>query len=425
VVAAEPAGDALPPGARDANRFSLFNAMSWQITLGSPVILYAKSLGASSTVLGTLAALTPLLAMLQIPAAHLLPTYGYRKFILAGWGSRTVCIFGLAVVPFLSFIGPSARLGLVLLLLFVFNLLRGMASGAWLPWISQIIPTAVRGRFLSRDQIFAQFGCLAALAMAAVTLSAEPRPWQFSLVFLFSAVGATMSLVFIRRVPDVTAPDAIKASGHRVPWRQMLAWPPFLRLLLVNLLWVTTVGGVGVFTIAFLRGSVGYSESKIVSLSILAVVGAICSLPWMGRLTDRLGSRPVLISCLTIFAVVLLGWLLASSGAIGCPVGLVAVLNLLGGMAGVNYAVANNRLAMAIVPKMGRNHFFALFTVITSVAQGLSPIGFGMMLDAIGSWHHQGMIDWNRYSIFFAMTLVLALVTVGFGLRLQEKRPGL
>src|SRR5215208_7233036 len=157
----------LPPGASDANRFSLFNAISWQITLGSPAILYAKSLGASSTVLGVIAALTPLLVILQIPAAHLLPKYGYRRFILAGWGSRTICIFGLAVVPLLGFLDMQTRLVLVLLLLFVFNLLRGMASGAWLPWISQIIPERMRGRFLSRDQMFAQAGCVVSLGVAA------------------------------------------------------------------------------------------------------------------------------------------------------------------------------------------------------------------------------------------------------------------
>lgn len=125
----------LPPGATEANWFGLFNAISWQITLGSPTILYAKSLGASATILGLIASLTPLLVILQLPAAHLLPKYGYRKFIMAGWGSRTVCIFGLVVVPQLVWLAPSTRLLLVLLLLFGFNVLRGMAAGAWMPWI--------------------------------------------------------------------------------------------------------------------------------------------------------------------------------------------------------------------------------------------------------------------------------------------------
>src|SRR5688572_25206737 len=106
----QPSPDRLPAGARNANFFSLFNAISWQITLGAPTILYAKRIGASSTVLGIIASLTPLLVILQIPAAHLLPRYGYKKFILAGWSSRTVCIFGLAAVPLLGFLDSLTKL---------------------------------------------------------------------------------------------------------------------------------------------------------------------------------------------------------------------------------------------------------------------------------------------------------------------------
>ena len=367
----------LPAGAAEANWFSLFNAISWQITLGSPLIVYAKNLGASSTLLGVLAALTPLLVILQLPAAHLLPRYGYRKLIMAGWGARTVCIFGLAVVPLLTFLDAASRLALVLLLLFVFNLMRGMASGAWMPWMTGIIPEKARARFLSRDQFFAQMGCMAALGMSAYTLSQEPRAWQFSIVFLFSAVGATMSLFCLTRIPDVTAPEELRASGTPVPWMHMLGYPPLLRLIIFNLLFVVALGGLGVFSIAFLRAEAGYSERLIVSLSMLSVTGAILTLPFAARVLDRTGSRPVLVLCLVIFAVVLIGWFCISAGVMGRPSLVVAVLMTFSGMTGVNYAVANSRLAMATIPVMGRNHFFAIYTVITSMAAGLSPIAWG------------------------------------------------
>ena len=138
---------AYPDGARTANRFSLFNALSWQITLGSPVVLYAKRLGASATVLGVIASLLPLLMVLQLPAAKYLPKYGYRRFILAGWGSRTVIIFAMAGIPMLVMATAGAKLAMLVGCLVVFNLLRGMASGAWMPWISELIPESLRARF--------------------------------------------------------------------------------------------------------------------------------------------------------------------------------------------------------------------------------------------------------------------------------------
>lgn len=412
-----------PPGATYANWFGLFNALSWQITLGAPVILYAKSQGATATILGIIAAFTPLLVIFQLPAAHLLPKYGYRRFILAGWGSRTVVIFGLAVVPLLVFAPPAAKLALVALGLFIFNLLRGIASGAWLPWISELIPERLRGRFLSRDQIFSQVGCLTALLIAATILHGHPQPWQFSLVFLISALGATASLLFVRRIPDVTAPEQLKRSGHRVPWAAMLAYPPFFRLLVFNLFYVSVAGGIGVFTITFLKTVAGYDESRILFLATLGVAGALLTVPWLGRVLDRIGSKPVLVSCLLAFAVILLGWWLLACGIIGHALLVVAVLNLTWGIANVNFAVANSRLMMATMPLMGRNHFFALFTVITSLGLGITPIAWGVLLDAIGRHEFaSGAISWNRYSIYFAMMLLISLAGALYALCLHEKQ---
>ncbi|MCX6973621.1 MAG: hypothetical protein NTZ94_04845 [Verrucomicrobia bacterium] len=58
-----------PKGSFNAHWFAFFNALTFQIVIGTPLILYAKSIGASSTVLGLLAAATPLMTMLQLPAA--------------------------------------------------------------------------------------------------------------------------------------------------------------------------------------------------------------------------------------------------------------------------------------------------------------------------------------------------------------------
>ena len=47
-----------PAGLNNAYFFAAFNALSFQIVLGSPMILYAKSLDASATVLGLIAGMT-------------------------------------------------------------------------------------------------------------------------------------------------------------------------------------------------------------------------------------------------------------------------------------------------------------------------------------------------------------------------------
>src|SRR6185295_10790190 len=110
---------AFPPGMSNAFVFATFNALSFQIVLSSPMVLYARSLEASATVLGIIVGMMPLLVIFQIPAAAHIARVGYKKFVYAGWGTRVMFIFGIALVPLTgSFLDKGNRLGLLLVLLF-------------------------------------------------------------------------------------------------------------------------------------------------------------------------------------------------------------------------------------------------------------------------------------------------------------------
>src|SRR4029078_406673 len=128
-----------PAGLHHAYAFALFNALSFQIVLGSPMVLFAKSLEATATVLGIITGMMPLLVIFQIPAANYIDRVGYKRFVYAGWGARVSIIFVMALVPITAgFLNPTTRLALILMLLFAFNLSRGISSSAWLPWLTSL-----------------------------------------------------------------------------------------------------------------------------------------------------------------------------------------------------------------------------------------------------------------------------------------------
>src|SRR5712671_8087890 len=182
-----------PPGLHNAFLFSTFNALSFQIVLGSPMVLYARTLGASATVLGIIAGMMPLLVIFQIPAASYVARVGFKRFVYAGWGTRVLFIFGMALVPLTgSFLDARNRLALMLMLLFCFNLSRGISSCAWLPWITLLVPASMRGKYLARDAAVQNSGSFVTFLIAAVCLGVEPHAWRFSVLFAFSAfMGAT------------------------------------------------------------------------------------------------------------------------------------------------------------------------------------------------------------------------------------------
>src|SRR5256714_3472147 len=132
----------------------------------------------------------PLLVMFQIPAASYIARVGFKRFVYAGWGTRVMFIFGMALVPLTgAFLDAKSRLGLMLMLLFCFNLSRGISSCAWLPWITLLIPPALRGKYLARDAGVQNSACFITFLIAAACLAGETRAWQFAILFAFSAIA--------------------------------------------------------------------------------------------------------------------------------------------------------------------------------------------------------------------------------------------
>ncbi len=57
--------------------FGFFNALTWQIGIGTPMVLFAERLGASSFQVGLAYSFVFLLTPVQVVATALLPHYGF------------------------------------------------------------------------------------------------------------------------------------------------------------------------------------------------------------------------------------------------------------------------------------------------------------------------------------------------------------
>lgn len=413
---------AFPPGLPNAFWFAGFNALSFQIILAAPMILYAKTLGASATILGVIVGMMPLLVIFQIPAAHYVNRIGFKRFVLGGWGTRVVIIFGLALVPLTgAFLDARNQLALIIVLLFGFNRARGISSCAWLPWIAALVPAALRGRYLARDAALTNLGSFCTLLIAAACLAGESQPWQFALLFAFSGGMGATSLIFLKRIPDVPPPVEALASSARVPWLAMSRHPPFRKLLHMVVMWSVAYGGLTGFTVAFLKSSNNLSAGTILFVSAVAFLGGLSSLWFLGSRLDHLGSKPVLGFAFAGWGGVLAGWTLLAGGVLPARLPLILTFQFLMGLLAALVGMATTRLVMAVVPAMGRNHFFAIYSVLLSVTQGLAPVAWGLMIDAVGPRAPRWLgVEWNRYTIFFAATALVVAATLPLARRLDE-----
>jgi len=101
-----------------------------------------------------------------------------------GWGIRVMFIFVMAMVPIMSsFLNEANRLALILILLFAFNLSRGISSAGWLPWISSLVPASIRGKYLVREQASVNLASFGSFVLAGACLGRAPQGWRFSVIF--------------------------------------------------------------------------------------------------------------------------------------------------------------------------------------------------------------------------------------------------
>jgi MFS family permease len=413
----------VPPQAANSYRFSLFNAVNFQITLGAPMVLYAKALGGSATTIGIVASLAPLMTVLQLPTAYFIPKIGYKGFVLSGWSIRTVLLFGLALLPLLTFLAPTVQIELMLTCLFLFNVVRGISTGAWLPWLTALVPEKARSGFLRFDQLHMQCGGFLAIAISTIVLWSGAEPWQFALLFSISAFAGTLSLHFVRRIPDIEVGEQVRSSGHPVPWLQILKYRPFAKLLVFNVVYNWVVGGLAAFVIAFLEGRAGYTAGQVLAVSLAAAVGAFASVPFFGLVLERTGSKPILRLAMTLYLWGIIFWVLVTSGIVPAHYLLVGFNYLVLGVAGGLFSIANTRIAMDTMPEMGRNHFFSLFTVFASLSLGLAPIFWGVFLDVLGKNEFAiGFFQVNRFSLYFVLLAFLGVITFFLAQPLVEQK---
>jgi MFS family permease len=131
----------------------------------------------------------------------------------------------------------------------------------------------------------------------------------------------------------------------------------------------------------------------------------------------------VLTFCLIYWIGIMLGWFLLAGGVIRPRFGLVLMIELFMGFAYALVNMNNTRLAMVLVPPMGRSHFFALYSVVANLTLGLAPVLWGLVIDALAD--HQCRwrgVEFNRFSLFFLAVLAAFMVTLFLCRRLDEPK---
>lgn len=401
----------MPPGIHNVYIYEVFNTASWSIVLGSPMLLFYQHLNATATLLAIAACLSPVLNILQIPAARFVEKVGYRRFVLSGWTTRSVFVVGMAIVAFLpESISPMTRIIAMLCLSFCYNTSRGISVCGMLPWFTHIVPESRRGEFLAKDQLAGALASVTCLAISACLLSGHHTWYSFGVVYGMSALSAFTSLIFLRRVPDVPV-EKIVRNESPMPWREMLFFPPFLKYVRYNVIINMALGASGVFWVRYFRTFLHASESTVLFVACFGTMVLATGLFLASPLIDRTGNKPVLTFSGILFFCHFTGWGSVAAGILPFNNEVIALQVFTSGLGGALWNLANVRMVMGIVPAMGRPHFLALYSVASNLTVGIVPLIWGPIMDHLVHWETRwGIWKWNSYSLlYFTLAFTIAL----------------
>jgi MFS family permease len=402
----------MPPDIGNVYIYEAFNTASWNVVLGTPMLLFFQHLFATRTILAIAGGLAPLLNLLQIPAAYYVERVGYRRFVVGGWTLRSFIVVGMIGVTLLpESVDRATRMILMLGLAMVYNTLRGISSAGFLPWFTALVPASRRGEFLAKDQFSGGMAGIAALFICGLLL--EHGAWySFGVVFALSAACAFASLFFLRRIPDVPVEKVASSSGT-VPWKDILFYPPFFKYVRYITVVNMAMGVSSIFWIPFFLAPLKQSNATVVYVNCATTAVMAINLVVVGPLLDRTGNKPALTLSGLVYICHFTGWALVAAKIIPMNLLTLSVQTLTAGLAGALWNLANVRIVMGIVPHMGRPHFLALYSVAGNLALGLVPLAWGPMMDALAHWHLAwGMWDWNAFSLMYC----LLAATVGVSL---------
>jgi len=390
------------------------------IVMGAAGTQFARLLGVSEFGFGLLAAVPFLAALTQLPVSFFIERFGHRKamFMTTGIAGRSMWLL-LAAIPWTlpREWWPIALIGGTAAAMFLLN----MGGPAWMNWAADLIPSRLRGRYMSHrirlGQVIGLFTTL--LVGFGLDRSAAIAPDD-----LRNAISAAYILAALLGIVDflwhapVHLPDPPRGEPKSI--RRLLAEPLGDR----NFRWF--IGFTGMFT--FSIGYVGHyanlyvlehiaidsaSRYLLVNTMMVAIplLVMMLVLPIWGRLMDRFGRRPIMIIACVMVAHGGASWIFVTPH--NWWFGYITVMIATAAWPAIE--VGNLNILLSLADSKGGTRSGTAYVAVNSIVVAVAGTLSGLFGGAVAEWIGP---DWRGAIFGFPVTYHGVLLIISGGLRL-------
>ena len=394
--------------------FAFYNALAWQIGIGTPMVLFAEQLGASPFQVGLAYSFVFILTPIQIASTPLIPRYGFKAVMLGGWRTRSVFLSVPAILAAWALAaGPQSWMVHALVWsVFFFCFFRSIGASAAIPWFYGILPKGTHGRYWANDQLISSIGGVATLLACAALFALLPVYWALLLQYLIALAGSTVSYFSLRCLPDAERPAPISlASVLRDTPRHMFRASPFRRYLWLAVAYAAMSTPIPPFAAYYLKAVAHRSSGQIMLCEVLRYSGVMVAAWTIRRQIDHRGAKPFFLLAMVLFATVGGFWWVFLHWGTGGMLG-IGMAYFLAGAGAATWTVANLNYLPKVTPPADRTLLVSIHGAITACLGGLAPMLWGLALKGEAGAEesfHIGVFAW-----FFVVVVVLA-VLLGWG----------
>lgn len=402
-------------------------AMVYVSCVNSPYTTdFFRNLGTTDFQFGLLTGLPLVALFLQFAGAYLQITRTVERrkpfFMFMLIGCRLLYL-PIAFLP-LMFPGVSTVLW-VLPFVYLVTISGGMnhlATPMWMSWMADLIPSRVVNRYWAERQRYMQLVWTAAyLAVGVFALYGEHMPVRYAFACL-TAVGVTAGIVDIVLFTWVKEPEPVRVdtAGLLNLLAKPLRDPNYKRIILFSTAFsFATMFGAAFMLLYVLKELHVPVWQANLTWCLIGVGGATVCRTW-GRLADRHGQRPVMITIILAKPWVALAFMLITPESAFLGLSIVMFFD---SMASTGYVIAMNGFMMKTAPRETRAVFVAATHAINGIAGGLGAILGGVYLDwASGVTFHAAGRVWGHYHLLFFLSFCMRLTCIPLVIRIREPR---
>ncbi len=319
--------------------------------------------------------------------------------------------------------GGTAAYWLLAAIVFVHRSANNLAGSAWMPYLADLLPSPIRGKYFGRMRMTWRITSLSVTLLAAWIIGTEPTMLEFYLVFGIAIFFSVARLTFLARLPQI---PPMRTGRPDSMWRNIrtpLRDRSFTRLLAFLFLIYLVMSAGHPFMIPFLKTELAFPSSVSVLAGAFVSVGSIASLILWGRIADARGSRFVFLAGLGTVGLAFAVFSLPGSYTQN-PAGsfVVAALGFMLRGAGISgVGISYTVRLMGESPAEHRGSYMIVARLVVGAAAAIGPLVSGAILEHAPLYTGDGILTKRVFFLAMAVLMVAILPLIKLLRRIKEE----